>query len=65
MSCIAINNTHRELQHSFSVVRSAGSDSYNWDNPVRRDVVSIGAQDTDRTTIRFSTDNTGPWFLHW
>ncbi|ETW84966.1 laccase [Heterobasidion irregulare TC 32-1] len=50
--------------HSFSVVRSAGSDSYNWDNPVRRDVVSIGSQDTDRTTIRFFTDNTGPWFLH-
>ncbi|ETW84662.1 laccase [Heterobasidion irregulare TC 32-1] len=50
--------------HSFSVVRSAGSTSYNFDNPVRRDVVSIGTESTDQTTIRFFTDNPGPWFIH-
>ncbi|KAL0954168.1 hypothetical protein HGRIS_005301 [Hohenbuehelia grisea] len=51
--------------HSFSVVRSAGSDAYNYDDPVRRDVVSIGTGATDNVTIRFKTDNAGPWFLHW
>ncbi|KAG6908921.1 hypothetical protein DXG01_002802 [Tephrocybe rancida] len=49
--------------HSFSVVRSADSDKYNWDNPVRRDTVSTGFADGN-TTIRFVTDNAGPWFLH-
>ncbi|KAI0062732.1 laccase [Artomyces pyxidatus] len=49
--------------HAFSVVRSAGNASYNFVNPVRRDVVSIG--DTgDEVTIRWTTDNPGPWFLH-
>ncbi|KAI0794707.1 laccase [Fomes fomentarius] len=49
--------------HSFSVVRSAGSDVYNYDNPVKRDTVNIG--DTgDNVTIRFTTDNPGPWFFH-
>lgn len=28
--------------HTFDVVRVAGSDTYNYDNPVRRDVVNIG-----------------------
>jgi len=49
--------------HAFHVVRSAGNSTYNYDDPVIRDVVSIG--DTgDNVTIRFFTDNPGPWFLH-
>lgn len=51
------------LQHAFSVVRTAGSSTYNYANPVQRDVVSIGYPG-DNVTIRFETDNTGPWFLH-
>ncbi|TFK45381.1 A fully functional laccase from the Ligninolytic fungus Pycnoporus Cinnabarinus [Heliocybe sulcata] len=50
--------------HTFWVVRSAGNASYNFDNPVIRDTVSIGNTDSDRTTIRFRTDNPGPWFMH-
>ncbi|RDX40997.1 laccase [Lentinus brumalis] len=49
--------------HSFSVVRSAGQTTPNYVNPVRRDTVSIG-NDGDNVTIRFITDNPGPWFLH-
>ncbi|TBU26807.1 laccase 2 [Dichomitus squalens] len=49
--------------HKFWVVRSAGSSTYNYDNPVQRDVVSTGANG-DNVTIRFNTDNPGPWFLH-
>ncbi|KAK7443258.1 laccase, multicopper oxidase, benzenediol:oxygen oxidorectuctase [Stygiomarasmius scandens] len=49
--------------HVFDVVRSAGSSTYNYVNPPRRDVVSIGASG-DNVTIRFTTDNAGPWFLH-
>ncbi|KAI0368387.1 laccase 1A [Pilatotrama ljubarskyi] len=49
--------------HTFSVVRSAGSSEYNYDNPVRRDVVNTGTAG-DNVTIRFTTDNPGPWFLH-
>ncbi|KAH9057167.1 laccase [Lactarius vividus] len=49
--------------HAFSVVRSAGNSTYNFDNPVVRDVVSIG-QAGDNVTIRFFTDNPGPWFFH-
>ncbi|KAG6901250.1 hypothetical protein C0995_014627, partial [Termitomyces sp. Mi166 len=49
--------------HSFSVVRSGDSDEYNYINPVRRDVVSTGFADGN-ATIRFITDNAGPWFLH-
>jgi iron transport multicopper oxidase len=45
------------------VVRSAGNSTYNFDNPVSRDVVSIGNLG-DNVTIRFFTDNYGPWFLH-
>jgi len=48
----------------FDVVRSAGSSVYNYDNPVRRDVVNSGVQG-DMTTIRFKTDNAGPWIMHW
>ncbi|KAI0303035.1 laccase [Russula brevipes] len=49
--------------HSFYVVRSAGNSTYNWDNPIVRDVVSIG-EPGDQVTIRFVADNPGPWFFH-
>ncbi|KAJ7580936.1 laccase 5 [Mycena floridula] len=49
--------------HAFDVIRSAGSDVYNYKNPVRRDVVNTGFAN-DSVTIRFRTDNAGPWFLH-
>ncbi|KAH9172784.1 laccase [Lactarius sanguifluus] len=49
--------------HAFSVVRSAGNSTYNFVDPVVRDVVSIGQAD-DNVTIRFFTDNPGPWFFH-
>ncbi|KAJ6547717.1 laccase [Mycena sp. CBHHK59/15] len=50
--------------HTFHVIRSAGNSTYNFDNPVIRDVVSTGPATTDLTTFRFKTDNAGPWFLH-
>lgn len=31
---------------------------------VRRDVVSAGLAG-DNVTIRFKTDNPGPWVMHW
>nr|VWO94552.1 Calcium dependent mitochondrial carrier protein [Ganoderma boninense] len=49
--------------HTFSVVRSANSSEYNYKNPVQRDTVSTGSGN-DNVTIRFVTDNPGPWFLH-
>ncbi|KAK1228361.1 laccase, multicopper oxidase, benzenediol:oxygen oxidorectuctase [Marasmius sp. AFHP31] len=49
--------------HAFDVVRVAGSNTYNYQNPVRRDVVNSG-KGGDEVTIRFVTDNPGPWFLH-
>ncbi|KAH7870062.1 laccase lcc6 [Lentinula edodes] len=49
--------------HNFDVVRPAGSTTYNYANPIRRDTVSTGAA-TDNVTIRFTTNNAGPWFLH-
>ncbi|KAI0792234.1 laccase [Abortiporus biennis] len=49
--------------HVFDVIRSAGSSTYNYKNPVRRDVVNIGTTG-DNVTIRFQTNNPGPWFLH-
>ncbi|KAI0334354.1 laccase [Cubamyces sp. BRFM 1775] len=49
--------------HTFAVVRSAGSSVYNYDNPIFRDVVSTGTPG-DNVTIRFQTNNPGPWFLH-
>ncbi|KAI6112531.1 multicopper redoxase [Pisolithus sp. B1] len=48
---------------AFWVVRSANSTAYNYVNPVIRDTVNIG-QNTDNVTVRFVTDNAGPWFLH-
>ena len=56
-------NLSRFSQHKFWVVRSAGSDTYNYVNPAQRDVVSTGTSG-DNVTIRFRTDNPGPWFLH-
>ncbi|KAJ7083807.1 laccase [Mycena epipterygia] len=50
--------------HNFHVIRSAGNDTYNFNDPVIRDVVSSGPDITDNTTFRFVTDNAGPWFLH-
>ncbi|KAK7682850.1 Acyl-coenzyme A oxidase 2 [Cerrena zonata] len=55
--------------HNFWVVRSAGASEYNFDDPILRDVVSIGegpqgGNPGDEVTIRFVTDNPGPWFLH-
>ncbi|KAI6008782.1 Cupredoxin [Pisolithus orientalis] len=51
--------------HAFDVVRVAGNSTYNYINPVRRDTVSIGSQaQNDNVTIRFSTNNPGPWFFH-
>ena len=49
--------------HTFWVVRSAGNASYNFLDPLVRDVVSIG-NTGDNVTLRFSTDNPGVWFLH-
>ncbi|KAI3602856.1 laccase [Moniliophthora roreri] len=48
--------------HAFSVVKSADSDAYNFNNPVRRDVTSVAQGNL--TVIRFRTDNPGPWFVH-
>jgi iron transport multicopper oxidase len=50
--------------HAFYVVRSAASTVYNYVNPVQRDTVNSGFTTTDNVTIRFVTDNSGPWFLH-
>ncbi|KAJ8093249.1 hypothetical protein PM082_020735 [Marasmius tenuissimus] len=49
--------------HSFDVIRSVDSSTYNYVNPPRRDVVNTGVPG-DNVTIRFRTDNAGPWFLH-
>ncbi|KAG6823334.1 hypothetical protein H0H92_010581 [Tricholoma furcatifolium] len=51
------------VPHEFSVIRSAGSSDYNYVNPIKRDTVNGGFA-TDNTTIRFVTDNAGPWFFH-
>ncbi|KAG2127076.1 laccase [Suillus cothurnatus] len=49
--------------HKFAVIRSAGSSRYNYVNPVLRDTVNTGFLG-DYVTIRFITDNPGPWLLH-
>ncbi|KAG1759871.1 laccase [Suillus placidus] len=49
--------------HTFDVVQSAGSSTFNYVNPVRRDVVSAGSAG-QQMVIRWVTDNSGPWFLH-
>ncbi|PBK84430.1 hypothetical protein ARMGADRAFT_943534, partial [Armillaria gallica] len=50
--------------HTFNFIRSAGSAIYNYKNPVRRDVVNIDNAG-DNVTVRYMTDNPGPWFLHY
>ncbi|KAF7303974.1 Laccase I [Mycena indigotica] len=51
--------------HNFHVIRSAGTTNYNFINPPVRDVVNIGTGAAkDNVTIRFATDNDGPWILH-
>lgn len=49
--------------HVFSVVRAAGQTTPNFVNPVKRDVVSLGGAGNN-VTIRFTTDNPGPWIMH-
>ncbi|KAG1804680.1 laccase [Suillus subaureus] len=49
--------------HTFDVVQSAGNSTFNYVNPVRRDVVSAGVPN-QQMVIRWTTDNSGPWFLH-
>nr|VWO98767.1 Tetraspanin [Ganoderma boninense] len=49
--------------HKFAVVRSANSSVYNYEDPIWRDVVNTGERG-DNVTIRFRTDNPGPWILH-
>lgn len=49
--------------HTFAVVRTSGSNTTNFVNPIRRDTVTMGSTG-DNVTIRFVTDNSGPWFLH-
>ncbi|EIW75314.1 laccase [Coniophora puteana RWD-64-598 SS2] len=50
--------------HNFDVIRSPGNSTPNFVNPPRRDTVSIGNSPGDNVTIRFVTDNSGPWFFH-
>lgn len=45
-------------------MRAAGQTTYNYVNPPRRDVVALGVAG-DNVTIRWVTDNAGPWYLHW
>ncbi|KAK7047578.1 hypothetical protein VNI00_006346 [Paramarasmius palmivorus] len=47
--------------NNFWVVKSNSSDVINTENPIKRDVVGVGAAGT---TLRFSTANPGPWFFH-
>nr|5E9N_A Chain A, Laccase 2 [Steccherinum murashkinskyi] len=49
--------------HNFAVVQSANNATPNYVNPIWRDTVSIGGTG-DNVTIRFTTNNPGPWFLH-
>ncbi|KXN92680.1 Laccase-2 [Leucoagaricus sp. SymC.cos] len=47
--------------NNFQVVKSMSSNVTNTINPIRRDTVAVGGSGT---TIRFNTDNAGPWFFH-
>jgi iron transport multicopper oxidase len=47
--------------HRFNVVQSAGSSTFNYVNPVRRDVVSAGVVG-QQMVIRWVTDNSPPGF---
>ncbi|KAJ7229285.1 laccase 1 [Mycena rebaudengoi] len=48
--------------HNFHVIKLAGNDTFNFNNPVVRDVVVTGSgtSPTDSVVIRFVTDNVGP-----
>ncbi|KAF9441138.1 multicopper oxidase [Macrolepiota fuliginosa MF-IS2] len=50
--------------HAFSVIRSADTGNYFYDNPIVRDVVSVSNNTGDIVAIRFRTDSPGPWILH-
>ncbi|KAJ3562276.1 hypothetical protein NP233_g9679 [Leucocoprinus birnbaumii] len=47
--------------HAFDVVLPSNSETFNFVNPLRRDVYPING---GNTTFRFLTDNPGAWFLH-
>jgi iron transport multicopper oxidase len=49
--------------HTFDVIKTYDSPIYNFENPSRRDTTPVATGNT--TSIRFVTDNPGPWFLHW
>ncbi|KIJ21193.1 laccase [Paxillus involutus ATCC 200175] len=50
--------------HAVDVVQSAEPNAtFNYKNPVRRDVASAGIQG-QQVVLRWVTDNSGPWFLH-
>ncbi|KAG2143749.1 laccase [Suillus bovinus] len=49
--------------HTFAVVRTSGNSTTNFVNPIWRDTVTMGSTG-DNVTIRFVTDNSGPWFIH-
>jgi len=47
--------------NNFWVIKSMSSNDTNTVNPIRRDVVGVGGSGT---TVRFRTDNFGPWMFH-
>ncbi|KXN87841.1 Laccase-4 [Leucoagaricus sp. SymC.cos] len=49
--------------HSFWVVKSADQ-KYNFVDPIIRDTVNGGNTNGDIVSIRFTTDNPGPWIFH-
>ncbi|KAF5354960.1 hypothetical protein D9756_005793 [Leucocoprinus leucothites] len=50
--------------HTFRVVRSADSGQFNFVDPVERDTFNVGDVTGDMASIRFRTENPGPWILH-
>ncbi|KAG1892974.1 Cupredoxin, partial [Suillus fuscotomentosus] len=44
--------------------QTSGNSTTNFVNPIWRDTVSMGSTG-DNVTIRFVTDNSGPWFIHY
>ncbi|THV05652.1 putative laccase 1d precursor [Dendrothele bispora CBS 962.96] len=47
--------------HNFDIIRTSNTNTTNFVNPPRRDVVPIIG---GNTTFRFKADNPGAWFLH-
>ncbi|KAF8890413.1 laccase subfamily 2 [Infundibulicybe gibba] len=47
--------------NNFQVIKSMTAPDINIVNPISRDVVGVGGSGT---TIRFRTDNAGPWYFH-